>query len=134
MAAGTVLSVLYLCNVHLVFASGRSEGLAVVTPLSLLVGTCAAWLAAEAFGVAAVGVGMTTTYAAMALGVALLARRVSPTRWHEWALGAPMGLGFVLCAVGAVLPASGTGTAIRAVLAALVLLTSLAVLRRVLTR
>ena len=32
VAIGTVLSVLYLANVHLVFASGRSTGLALVTP------------------------------------------------------------------------------------------------------
>ena len=38
-------SVLYLANVHLVFASGRSSGLAVVTPVALLVGVGAAWLA-----------------------------------------------------------------------------------------
>jgi O-antigen/teichoic acid export membrane protein len=134
VAAGTVLSVLYLCNVHLVFASGRSEGLAVVTPSSLVVGTGAAWLGAEAFGVAAVGVGMTTTYAAMAVGVALLARRVSRTRWREATLAPPMALGFVLCAIGAVLPVSGAGAVVRAVATALILAAALAVLRRVLTR
>ena len=47
VAAGTVLSVLYLSNVHLVFASGRSEGLAIVTPTSLLIGTGAAALLAS---------------------------------------------------------------------------------------
>jgi O-antigen/teichoic acid export membrane protein len=134
VAAGTVLSVLYLCNVHVVFASGRSEGLAIVTPLSLAVGTAVAWLAAEAFGAAAVGVGMTTTYAAMAVGVALLARRVSPTRWREAALAGPLAVGFVLCAVGAAMPVSGPGAVARAVLAAVMLVAALAVLRRALTR
>ena len=48
VAIGTVLSVLYLANVHLVFASGRSAGLALVTPTALLVGVAAAWAAGSA--------------------------------------------------------------------------------------
>ena len=134
VAAGTVLSVLYLCNVHLVFASGRSEGLALVTPLSLVLGTAGAWLAGHFFGVAAVGVGMTITYAAMAVGVARLARRVSPTRWHERALVPALGLGFTLCALGAALPVEGSWTVVRIAVAAVVFLASLAMLRRILTR
>ena len=90
VAIGTVLSVLYLSNVHLVFASGRSAGLALVTPTALArrgrrrVGRRRARSASRA-----IGVGMTVTYAAMAAGVALLARRVSATRWRESRLVAP---------------------------------------------
>jgi O-antigen/teichoic acid export membrane protein len=134
VAAGTILSVLYLCNVHLVFASGRSEGLALVTPLSLLVGTGAAWAAAVLIGLAAVGIGMTVTYAAMALGVAVLARRVSPTRWHERALALPMLLGFALCAAGSFLPVGGSWGLIRGAAAAIIAVASVGVLLRVLRR
>ena len=134
VAVGTILSVLYLCNVHLVFASGRSAGLALVTPMSLAVGTAGALLAGHYLGVAAVGVGMTITYAAMALGVARLARRVSPTRWRERALLGPLLWGFALCAVGAALPTDGGWVVLRLALAAGMLVVSLWVLRRVLTR
>ena len=67
VAAGTVLSVPYLCNVHLVFASGRSDGPRARHPaVSLALGTAGAWLAGDLVGLAAAGVGMTVTYAAMA--------------------------------------------------------------------
>jgi len=134
VAAGTVMSVLYLCNVHLVFVSGRSEGLAVVTPVALTVGTGAAWAAGHVFGLAAVGAGMTVTYASMATGVALLARRVSRTRWRESALVVPMSLGFVLCAAGALLPVGHDGTLLRGAAALLAAAASLLVLVRVLRR
>ena len=134
VAAGTILSVLYLCNVHLVFASGRSEGLALVTPLSLAVGTLAAWAAGAVAGVAAVGLGMTVTYGAMALGVALLARRVSGTRWRARALLAPMAVGMALCAAGAAMPVDGLWVVARVVGAALVAAAAAAVLVRVLRR
>lgn len=134
VAAGTVLSVLYLCNVHLVFASGRSAGLALVTPVSLVIGTAGAWLAGRLFDVAAVGIGMTVTYAAMAGGVAVLARRVSPTRWHERALAPALLLGLLLCAVGAVVPVDGPWTVLRLVAAGAMFVVALGVLRRVLTR
>lgn len=35
---GAVVSVVYLANVHLVFASGRSGGLALASPVSLVLG------------------------------------------------------------------------------------------------
>lgn len=134
VAIGTVFSVYYLANVHLVFASGRSSGLAVVTPVALLVGVGAAWLAGVAIGLTAISVGMTVTYAVMAAGVALLARRVSPTRWRESRLAVPLGVGTLLCVMGAAVPAVGAWLVVRWVVAAVLAGLSLLVLRRVLTR
>jgi O-antigen/teichoic acid export membrane protein len=134
VAIGTVLSVFYLANVHLVFASGRSAGLAVVTPVALLVGVGAAWLAGAAISLTAISLGMTVTYAVMAAGVAGLARRVSPTRWHESRLVLPLGAGILLCVLGAAAPAVGPWLVVRWVGAAVLAGLSLLVLRRVLTR
>ena len=134
VAIGTVLSVLYLSNVHLVFASGRSSGLAVVTPSALVVGVAVAWVAGSAVGLGAIGVGMPVTYAVMAAGVALLARRVSATRWRESRVVGPMLGGSALCLVGAALPATGPWLAVRWAGAVALAVLSLLVLRRVLTR
>lgn len=134
VAVGTILSVLYLANVHLVFASGRSAGLAVVTPTALLIGVAAAWAAGTALTLGAIGIGMTVTYAAMAVGVAVMARRVSATRWREARLAAPTAVGAALCLVGAALPTEGAWLALRWSVASVVGVLSLLVLRRVLTR
>jgi O-antigen/teichoic acid export membrane protein len=134
VAIGTILSVLYLANVHLVFASGRSAGLALVTPTALLVGVGAAWAAGSALTLAAIGIGMTVTYAAMAAGVALMARRVSTTRWRESHLAVPTAIGTVLCLAGAALPTDGTWLALRWLVAGGLAVLSLLVLRRVLGR
>jgi O-antigen/teichoic acid export membrane protein len=133
-AIGSVLSVLYLANVHLVFASGRSEGLAVVTPTALLVGTLFAWGAGTALGLTAVASGMAVTYAAMTFGVALLARRVSPVRWSERMLAAPLAVGVALCLVGAFLPVGGGWSIARAGTAAALVVLAGAAMRRILTR
>ena len=134
VAIGTVLSVLYLANVHLVFASGRSTGLALVTPTALLIGVGAAWAAGVAISLTAISVGMTVTYGAMAAGVAVLARRVSPTRWRESRLLAPTVAGTALCVLGAAMPAAGPWLVVRWVLAATLAALSLVVLGRVMTR
>lgn len=134
VAIGTVLSVLYLANVHLVFASGRSAGLALVTPTALLVGVAAAWAAGSALTLGAIGIGMTVTYAVMAAGVAALARRVSATRWRESRLAGPIAVGTVLCVVGAALPTDGVWLVLRWTMAAVLVVLSLLVLRRVMNR
>lgn len=131
VAAGTVLSVPYLCNVHLVFASGRSGWLAAITPASLALGTLAAWVAAGAFGVAATGVGMTVTYAALTLATHVLALRVSQTRWRWQVLLAPLLLGGVLCGAGGALPSTGWALWVRAVTAGVLVVASLGALLRV---
>ena len=134
VAAGTVLSVPYLCNVHLVFVSGRSSGLMAVTPVSLALGTVAAWAAAATIGLAATGVGMTVTYAALAVGTQLLARHVSPTRWRWQSLLGPLLLGGALCLAGAALPVDGWALGLRAVVGATLLAAGVATLLRVRVR
>ena len=118
----------------MVFASGRSAGLAVVTPAALIVGVSAAWLAGVAISLTAISVGLTVTYAVMAAGVAGRARRVSPTRWRESRLVAPTGVGTALCVLGAAAPAVGPWLAVRWAVAAALAGLSLLVLWRVLTR
>ncbi len=133
-AAGSVITVAYLANVHLVFASGRSTGLALVTPLSVLLGFIVAAVGAGSGHLVLVALGFPTTYAALALGTSLLRRRVSPTSWRELRLGPPIGLGLALCAVGAVLPTDGAASASRAVLAVVLLAGAALVARRVIRR
>lgn len=132
-AIGSVLSVLYLANVHLVFAEGRSAGLAVVTPTALVIGVAVAWALAERTGPAALGTGMAVTYACMALGVALLARRVSVTRWDERRLAAPTSAGIALCLLGAALPTSGGGLLARILMAFALAVIAVLTLRRALS-
>ena len=131
IAFGCVLSVAYLANVHLIFAAGRSLGLSVVTPLSLLAGlTCAYLIGLQNFVLLAVG--FPATYTALAVGTAWLRRHVGAVSWSETALSVPTGLGLVLCVLGGVLPTSGTIALVRVVVAALAGLETLRLARRVL--
>lgn len=106
-AVGAVISVAYLANVHLVFASGRSGGLALASPLSLLLGLLAAVLLARTGSLTAVAAGFPLIYLALAAGTSLLRRRVSPTRWRETVLALPTVVGVVVCGAGVLLPAEG---------------------------
>jgi len=134
-AIGSVLSVLYLANVHLVFTEGRSDGLAVVTPTALALGVAAAWaLATATQEPSLLGAGMAVTYAFMALGVALLARRVSQTRWREVRLAGPIAVGISLCLAGAAAPTEGPWLVARVVGAGLLGVVAVLVLRRAFTR
>jgi len=131
VAMGTVLSVAYLANVHLIFAAGRSLWLSVVTPLSLLVGLAIAYLAGRQ-SLVLVAVGFPATYAMLAAGTALLRRHVRAASWNETALLAPTGLGLVLCALGAALPTLGPAALVRVAVAAVAALGTLWLARRVL--
>lgn len=117
-AIGSVLSVAYLANVHLVFAAGRSTGLALVTPLSLVAGLLGAVLAATTGLLAAVAIGFPLTYLALVLGTAVLRRRVSPTQWAEYRMVVPLLIGITACLLGTVLPAVGAVAFVRLLLAA----------------
>ncbi len=118
IAFGAVLSVAYLANVHLVFAAGRSLGLSLITPLSLLGGLAIAYLAGRQNLVLLV-VGFPATYAALAVGTAWLRRHVHAASWSETALLLPTALGLVLCALGGLLPTSGTVALVRVAVTAL---------------
>jgi O-antigen/teichoic acid export membrane protein len=118
IAFGCVLSVAYLANVHLVFAAGRSLWLSVITPLSLLAGLACAWLVGRQNPIL-LAVGFPATYAALAVGIALLRRHVRASSWNEAVLLLPTGLGLALCALGGMLPTSGTAALARVAVAAL---------------
>jgi hypothetical protein len=118
VAFGAVLSVAYLANVHLVFAAGRSLGLSLITPLSLLVGLTCAYVVGRQ-NLVLLAVGFPTTYATLAVGTAWLRRHVGAVRWSETALLLPLGLGLALCVLGAALPTSGAVALVRVAVAAL---------------
>jgi len=118
VAFGCVLSVAYLANVHLVFAAGRSLGLSVITPLSLLVGLGCAYLVGRQ-DLVLLAVGFPATYAVLAVGTAGLRRYLHAARWSETALLVPAGVGLVLCVLGGVLPTSGPVALVRVAVAVL---------------
>ena len=131
VAMGTVLSVAYLANVHLIFAAGRSLWLSVVTPLSLLTGLVCAYAAGRQ-SLVLIAVGFPATYAMLAVGTAWLRRHVHAVTWNETALVPPTGLGLALCAVGAALPTSGPAALVRVAVAAVAGLGTLWLARRIL--
>jgi hypothetical protein len=130
VAFGCVLSVAYLANVHLVFAQGHSTWLSVVTPLSLLVGLGCAYLSGRQNPML-LTVGFPATYAALALGTALLRRHVHAVPWSETVLLVPAGLGLTLCVLGGVLPTAGTAALVRVAVAVLAGLGTLRLAHRV---
>ncbi|MEO6143792.1 MAG: oligosaccharide flippase family protein [Dermatophilaceae bacterium] len=131
VAFGTVLSVAYLANVHLVFAAGRSLGLSLITPLSLAVGLAIAYLAGRQ-NLVLLALGFPATYATLAVGTAWLRRHVRGASWNEAILLLPTGLGLALCALGGLLPTSGATALFRVAAAALAGLGTLWLARRVL--
>jgi O-antigen/teichoic acid export membrane protein len=131
VAFGCVLSVAYLANVHLIFAAGRSLGLSVITPLSLLVGLGCAYLVGRQ-DLVLLAVGFPATYAVLAVGTAGLRRYLHAARWSETALLVPAGVGLLLCVLGGVLPTSGAIALVRVAVAALAGLGTLWLGRRVL--
>ncbi|TCK27380.1 lipopolysaccharide biosynthesis protein [Pseudonocardia endophytica] len=134
-AVGSVISVAYLGNVHLVFASSRSGGLAVASPVSLVVGVLAAVALAQLGGLTAVAVGFPVTYLALAIGTSILRRRVSPTSWRESVLALPLAGGIVICAIGTVLPFTGAlWITVRLALAVALGVLFLLLVRRIFTR
>jgi O-antigen/teichoic acid export membrane protein len=131
VAFGCVLSVAYLANGHLIFATGRSLWLSVVTPVSLLTGlTCAFLVGRQNFVLLAVG--FPATYLALAVGTAWLRRHVRGVSWNESTLLPPTGLGLALCLLGGVLPSSGTVSLLRVVIAGIAGLGTLQLARKVL--
>src|SRR5665811_2033488 len=131
VAFGCVLSVAYLANVHLVFAAGRSLGLSMTTPLSLLAGLACAYLLGRQ-NVVLLAAGFPATYAALAFGTAWLRRHVGAVRWSETALLPPTSLGLILCVLGAALPTTGAVATSRVAVAAFAGFGTLWLARRVL--
>lgn len=132
---GSVISVAYLGNVHLVFASSRSTGLALASPISLVVGVLISFGLAQVGGLTAVSAGFPATYLCLAIGTALLRRRVSPTHWREITLAIPLLGGLVVCGLGATLPFTGAlWITVRLVLAVALGAAFLLLVRRIFTR
>ena len=133
VAFGCVLSVAYLANVHLVFAAGRSLGLSLITPLSLIAGSSIAYLAGRS-DLVLLALGFPAMYAALAVGTAWLRRRVSTVGWSEMTLLLPTCLGLALCALGALLPTAGPAALVRVAVAGLAGFGTFWLGRRVLAR
>jgi hypothetical protein len=103
----------------------------VVTPLSLVFGLACALLVGRQNPIL-LTVGFPATYAALAVGTALLRRYVHAVSWSESVLLLPTGLGLFLCVLGGTLPSSGAAALIRVAVAALAGLGTLRLARRVL--
>lgn len=131
ISLGGMLSVAYLANVHLVFASGRTHGLAVATPLALGVGLAVAAASGTA-SVTALAWGYPATYAALAVLVAILRRRVEATGWSESGLVPALAAGGSLVGLAAMLPTEAWGAVARLALAAVVAVAGIARLRSML--
>lgn len=103
---GSMLSIAYLANVQLVFASGRPGRLSIVTPTSLIIGVVAALLLGR-ISLTAIAAGFPIAYVALATGVGMLRRHVDAPHWSELKLIKPLAVGGALIAVGAIWPTSG---------------------------
>ncbi|MDQ1536646.1 MAG: hypothetical protein QOE58_1039, partial [Actinomycetota bacterium] len=97
----------------------------------LLCGLAVALLAGRQVAVL-LAIGFPATYAALAVGTALLRRHLNAPAWKETSLLLPTGLGLVLCALGGVLPTSGMAALIRVAVAALAGVAVLRLARRAL--
>ena len=74
---------IYLGNVHILFAEGRTAALAVTTPVNLAVTLAACGLLSRAWGVGVLAAVPTIFYAMQALTVRWLRLRASAERWPE---------------------------------------------------
>lgn len=117
-AIGSVLSVAYFANVHLVLTVGRSVGLALVATASLVVGVSSSALLSTTGILNVVSVGFPVTYLSLGIGTAVLRRKVSSTQWSESYMSVPLTVGIAAGMLGIVLPVSGSPALIRMLLAA----------------
>lgn len=117
-AIGSVLSVAYFANVHLVLAAGRSLGLALVATSSLAVGVLSSTLLSMTGLFTAVAVGFPITYLSLGIGTAVLRRKVSATQWAERHMSVPLIIGITACLLGIALPSEGGMSLFRVLLAA----------------
>ena len=117
LACTGVLAVWYLANAHLIFAEGRTGGLAAVTPTSLCCAVAFALVVAEWRSVAAMAVVPIVFFVVQSCLMSLLRRRVSSTIWSERKLLAPTMIGVLLCVAAAAAPVGNLGTLARFVVA-----------------
>ncbi|MGY1845034.1 lipopolysaccharide biosynthesis protein [Modestobacter sp. SYSU DS0875] len=114
VTAAAVPSVLYLASAHLVFASGRTLGLVVTTPLSVVAGLVVAATAADRAGLVGVALGYPVSYLCLALFTTLLQRRVSATPWRPPVLLPAWTLALGATLAGGLLPTDGPWLWVRA--------------------
>jgi O-antigen/teichoic acid export membrane protein len=126
LAGGFV--VIYLSNVHLVFAKGTTWPLALTTPVSVMVGLGVGFAAGQAWGLPGVALGLPVIQAVNGLWTRLLARRLDTTRWSVkkayLANLLPVGAGLVSMSLSPFSP-------VRAALAVMLAVVGLALLRRI---
>lgn len=113
VTAATVVSVVYLASGHLVFASGRTAGLAVTTPLSVAAGLAVGGLLTRVAGLAGLAAGYLAVYLLLALATTALQRRVSSSRWWPPAMPAALAVAVGATVGGALLPTGGPGALVR---------------------
>jgi O-antigen/teichoic acid export membrane protein len=137
-SAAAVPSVLYLASGHLVFAGGRTSGLALTTPVAVVAGLLWALAAVPSWGLVAAGSGYLVTYLVLALGTTMLQRRVGGAAWLPPALPVVTVLWIGSTVTGAALPAGATfarsGLTALVVVSALGLVGGRSLLRRPLKR
>jgi len=127
-----ILSVLYLANSHLIFVSGRTSGLAVVSPMSVACGMGVAVISIDRWGLVGASAGFVATYAVLATLTGFLCWRVSEQRWIPWPLWGPFVFALAGGFSGSVLPDDGLGVVVRVLLAAVAATVGVARLVRVL--
>jgi len=86
VAGSSLPATLYLSNVHLLFAEGRSGALAWMTPTSLALATLVALMASTHWGLAALASMPLLFYSSQAVGVHIVRKRVTTDSWSERAL------------------------------------------------
>lgn len=118
--------VVYLANAHLVFVTGKTGLLAVITPAAAAAKIVVAILLVSVWGLIGAGIATVVAYSLLAVGLVLARRRVAPQAWSQrldarsWVLGTASAIG------GALIPADG-GPAVTVRLLALGVLLAVAV-------
>ena len=132
VVAASVPTLVYLCNVHLVFSSGRTSSLALLTPINLVGAALAGLLLRHFVGLAGLTLIPLVFYSLQAVTLAMVRRRVSSERWSERSLLAIAGATIALLSLTCLLPTGPSGYAARLLLTAALLGIGLLARRRVL--
>lgn len=98
------ISAVYQANSLLIVASGKTGPFAIASPLALLAGAAVSVGLSRWLGLAGLGVGYIATYLLLAWFTHFWARRVSPVRWAERKVLAPLLVGAIGSALAVVLP------------------------------
>ena len=113
VTAATLVSVVYLASGHLVFASGRTAGLALTTPLSVAAGLAVGALLTPVAGLVGLASGYLAVYLLLAAATTALQRRVSSSPWWPPPMPAALAVAVAATAGGALLPTAGAGSLLR---------------------